>query len=278
MPLPSNEIQTDSDSADQLDPSLENLRQQPSNNIGYDWTWFWRGVAMVFSIPALVLISTFVGYGSIAREAGWGIGHTAFSVPFIWALPSNLLLVAGVASGASLLTIMIAVVFASLRMLPMTMALIPQIRAPHTKKWHLLIACSFVAVTAWVHTLQRAPDIPRNGRYPYFMGFVVVLLIGSTASSVLVHVVAAKLPALLLAALYFLTPLYFATMIWQTTKGRGEVVAMALGLTLSPLFALWFPQSNILLAGLIGGGIGFAYFKYDQSRKMSASHSAGDDA
>jgi len=249
-----------------------------ADSVGYDWSWFWRGVGMVFSIPALVLVSTFVGYGSIAREAGLGIGHTAFSVPFIWALPSNLLLVAGVASGASLFTIMIAVVFASLRMLPMTMALIPQIRAAHTTKLHLLIACSFVAVTAWVHTLKKAPDIPRNGRYPYFLGFVAVLLIGSTLSSVLVHVVGAKLPPLLLAGLYFLTPLYFATMIWQTTKGRGEAVAMVLGLTLSPLLAFWLPQSNILLAGLIGGAIGFACYRHDLSRRSHASSAEGDDA
>lgn len=277
MPLPTNTPNSKEKLSRQSLSGGLNSANHPSGSIGYDWSWFWRGVGMVFSIPALVLVSTFVGYGSIAREAGLGIGHTAFSVPFIWALPSNLLLVAGVASGASLFTIMIAVVFASLRMLPMTMALIPQIRAPHTTKLHLLIACSFVAVTAWVHTLNKAPDIPRSGRYPYFLGFVAVLLIGSTLSSVLVHVVAAKLPPLLLAGLYFLTPLYFATMIWQTTKGRGEVVALVLGLTLSPLLAMWLPQSNILLAGLIGGAIGFACYRYDLSRKVSASSVNGGD-
>ena len=225
----------------------------------YDWSWLGKGLANLFSIPAFVLISAFIGFGGLARDAGIPLAHLIFMVPVIWALPSHLLVVTGIVSGAALPTIALAVTLASIRMLPMTMALVPVIRSPGSKVWHLLLASNMVAVTAWVHTLGRATDIPREGRLPYFVGFGGAMMVTTTAVAGIVHLLATTFSPVIMAALYFLTPIYFATSIWNTARVKAEYLALVLGFALGPLFALHYPQTNILLAGLVGGVAAFGF-------------------
>ena len=143
----------------------------------------------------------------------------------------------------------------------MTMALIPEIRAPKSKTWHLLLVSNMVAITAWVHTLQKAPEIPREGRLPYFAGFAGTMMVATTTAASIVHQLAASLPVFAMAGLYFLTPLYFASSIWNTARFRAEHVALVLGFALGPVFAWKFPEANILLAGLVGGIAAYAFHR-----------------
>lgn len=219
----------------------------------YDWSWFAKGMANLFSIPALILLSAFVGFGGLAREAGVPLFQLVFMVPTIWALPSHLLLVGGIVSGAPLLAIAAAVALAAIRMLPMTMALIPEIRTTRSKNWHLLLVANMIAITAWVHTLQKAPHIPRRGRLPYFAGFAGTMMIATTCVAALVHQLAAAFPPVAMAGLYFLTPMYFAISTWSTARYRAEHLALIFGFCLGPIIFVYLPQANILFAGLIGG-------------------------
>ena len=240
---------------------LRNMNKSisPTHSGAYDWSWFPRGMANLFSIPALILLSAFVGFGGLAREAGIPLLQLIFMVPVIWALPSHLLLVAGIAAGSSLLAIAATVALVAARMMPMTMALIPEIRTPRSKTWHLLLVSNCVAITAWVHTLQRAPEIPREGRLPYFAGFASTMMVSTTVTAGIVHQLAATFPPLMMAGLYFLTPIYFATSTWNTARVKAEHIALVLGFCLGPAFAYIFPQANILLAGLVGGGAAFLF-------------------
>lgn len=224
----------------------------------YDWSWFLKGVLRLFSIPSLILISAFVGFGGLTREAGIPLWQLVFMVPTIWALPSHLLLVSGISLGTPILAVAAAVALAAIRMLPMTMALIPEIRTPHSKTWHLLAVSNMIAITAWVHTLQRAPEIPREGRLPYFTGFAAIMMVATTCAAALVHQLAAAFPVFVMAGLYFLTPLYFAISTWSTARVRAEHLALILGFCLGPLFYWIVPQANTLLAGLVAGLAAFA--------------------
>lgn len=198
-------------------------------------------------------MSTFVGFAGLARDAGLSLAHTVFMVPAIWALPSHILVVAGLSAGAGLLATALAVALASIRMMPMTMALMPRLRADHTKQWHLLLVSNLIAITVWVFTLRHVDNIPRAGRVPFFAGAGLVLITGVTTVCAVVHIYAASLPPLMMAALTFLTPLYFAAMIYGNAKLQCERIAMGLGLILGPLFILVLPQANVLAAGLVGG-------------------------
>ncbi|MEO0547944.1 MAG: AzlC family ABC transporter permease [Pseudomonadota bacterium] len=223
----------------------------------YDWAWFPRGARNLFSLPSLILCSAFIGFGGIVREVGIPPWQVIFMVPAIWALPSHLVLVAGIAAGASFLTIAPAVALAAMRMMPMTMALVPEIRVAGTKRWHLLLVSNLVAITAWVHTLQKAQEIPPRGRLPYFTGFALANMLAVTTTAAVVYSVAAVFPPILMAGLYFLTPLYFASTIWNTARFKAEHLALAFGFCFGPLVALVLPQANILLGGLLGGVFAF---------------------
>ena len=233
----------------------------------YDWSWFRRGVAQVFSLPALILISAFVGFGGLAREAGISLAQLIFMVPTIWALPSHLILVSGIAAGAPLPALIPAVALAAIRMLPMTMALVPEIRVKGTKTWHLLLVSNMIAITAWMHTIQKAPEIPKAGRLSFFAGFAGIMMVSTTTVSALVHQLAATFPTPVMAALYFLTPIYFAVSIWNTAWVRAEHLALVLGFCLGPLFYMVVPEANILFAGLIGGFAAFGFHKLAQRGK-----------
>lgn len=246
-----------------------NPSEGPELSGAYDWSWFAKGMANLFSLPALILISAFVGFGGIAREADIPLSQLVFMVPAIWALPSHLILVAGIAAGAPLIAIAAAVALAAIRMMPMTMALIPEIRAPKSKQWHLLLVSNLVAITAWVHTLQRAPEIPRAGRLPYFAGFAITMMFATTFTAALVHQLASSFPPFVMAGLYFLTPLYFAASTWNTARVKAEHLALVLGFCLGPIFAWWMPQANILFAGLVGGLAAFAFHKIVVHRKAA---------
>ena len=233
----------------------------------YDWSWFLRGVAQVFSLPALILLSAFVGFGGLAREAGISLGQLMFMVPTIWALPSHLILVSGIAAGAPMLAIIPAVALAAVRMMPMTMALVPEIRVKGTRTWHLILASNMIAITAWMHTIQKAPAIPKPGRLPFFVGFAGIMMTSTTVVSALVHQLAAAFPTPIMAALYFLTPIYFAASSWNTARVRAEHLALVLGFALGPLFFMVVPEANILFAGLVGGLAAFGFHKLAMRRK-----------
>jgi predicted branched-subunit amino acid permease len=234
----------------------------------YDWSWFPRGMYNLFSLPAVILISAFIGFGGLAREAGLSLWQLIFIVPTIWALPSHLILVAGIVSGAPILAIVAAVALAAIRMLPMTMALIPEIRMPRSPTWHLLVVSNLIAITAWVHTLQRAPEIPREGRLPYFCGFASTMMVATTSAAALVHQLAAGFPPIVMAGLYFLTPLYFACSIWNTARFKAEHVALVVGFCLGPVFFVIVPQANILFAGLVGGLFAFAMHQFARWKRV----------
>ena len=244
-------------------------RGGPAHKPIYDWSWFWKGTAQVISLPSLILISAFIGFGGLAREAGITLGQLIFLVPTIWALPSHLILVSGIAAGAPLLAIVLAVALAAVRMLPMTMALVPEIRMPQSRRWHLLAVSNMVAITAWMHTLTKASTIPRAGRLPFFVGFAGIMMTSTTIVASLVHQLAASFPVYVMAALYFLTPLYFAMSSWNTARVRAEHWALGLGFCLGPLFYMVVPEANILIAGVLGGAVAFVLYRFGLGRGKS---------
>lgn len=212
----------------------------------------------IFSLPALILMSAFVGFTGFAVSADIPAVQTVYMVGIVWALPAKVLLIGSIAGGASLPAAFLAVTLSSIRMAPMVAAIIPDLKTEKTPTWLLLLLSHFVAVTAWVYTMQRIPRIPREGRLPFFAGLGVTL---TTANMILVavcyHLVTA-LPAMLGGALFFLTPIYFLTSLWASARERVVYLAMPAGLALAPVFHALSPGFDLLYTGLVGGGLAFA--------------------
>jgi predicted branched-subunit amino acid permease len=222
------------------------------------WPWFLRGMRGIFSVPALILMSAFVGFCGFAFEAGIPLGQTLFMTGMVWALPAQLVLIGAILAGASLPAAAIAVGLSSMRLMPMVAALVPVIRTKSTPTWLLLFLSHFVAVTAWVFTMERIHTVPRQGRIAFFAGFGLTI---TTVNITLVGVtygIISQLPALLAGGLFFLTPVYFLTSIWASARTPEIHYAMVIGLVLGPVFHVANPEIGLLFAGLLGGTLAFA--------------------
>ncbi|MCE1235780.1 MAG: AzlC family ABC transporter permease [Hyphomicrobiales bacterium] len=216
--------------------------------------WFLAGQRQFVSLPAVILIAAFTGFGGLAHASGVGLAETVFLVAFVWALPSMIVVVGAIQAGAPLLATMFAVALSAARLMPMTMALIPILRAEKTPKWALYALSHFVAITAWVFGMTKLPDLPREGRAPYFAGFAVTLTVFNMGVAAAAWLAAAKLPPLAAAGLVLLMPLYFALSLWNAARtSPTERLALIFGMAIAPAMHALAPNLDLLLTGLVGG-------------------------
>lgn len=228
--------------------------------------WYFRGVRAAVSVPGLILISAHIGFASLAKETGFTLAETVFMVGMVWALPANVVLVGAVSSGASLPAAAFAVALSSIRLMPMVVALVPEMRAERTRKWVLYGLSHFVAVTSWVLAMQHLRRVPRAMRTSYYGGLGSTLVLANMAFVAVIYVVVGRLPAPVTAALLFLTPIYFLTSLWGSARERAGHLAMLLGLVLGPVFNVLLPGFDLLAAGLIGGTAAFLFHKLGKGR------------
>jgi len=220
--------------------------------------WMARGARAAVSIPAFILTAAFVGYAGLARETGLTLAETLAMTGFVWALPSIVVLTGAISSGMGLIPAAIAVALASVRLMPMTMALMPIIKVPgKTKTWQLLLASHFVAVTAWVFAMKNLPDMPREGRLPFFLGFggaVTSFVFCMTGVS---YLLVESMPGMVAGALFLLTPVYFLCSLWGAARLNADRAAMVAGLLLGPVFFAYLPGLDLLWTGLVGGSLAY---------------------
>ncbi|GAA0782520.1 AzlC family ABC transporter permease [Roseibium denhamense] len=225
--------------------------------------WMARGARAAISIPALILTAAFVGYAGLARETGLTLAETLAMTGFIWALPSIVVLTGAFSSGMGLIPAAVAVALASVRLMPMTMALMPLVKVPgKTKTWQLLIASHFVAVTAWVYAMKNLPDLPREGRLPFFIGFGSAVTGFVFCMTGLAYLLVERLPDMVAGALVLLTPVYFLCSLWGAARLLADKAAMVAGLALGPVFFLFLPGLDLLWTGLLGGTLAYGITRY----------------
>lgn len=223
--------------------------------------WFGVGVRHALRLPGLILASSFVGFAALAMQAGLPLSHTLFMSALVWALPANVVLIGAVLAGASLPAAFLLVTLSSVRLMPMVVALIPEVRTEKTRKWVLYLLAHFVAVTSWVVTLQNVRNIPPDRRTAYFFGLAITLLCVNLVVVALVYAFAGDLPPIASAALLLMTPLYFLTSLWGSARERASHVAMLLGLVIGPVMQFVWPDGGLLATGLIGGGLAYGWHR-----------------
>jgi predicted branched-subunit amino acid permease len=232
-------------------PHLTGAAEQP-------FAWFLRGMRAGLSVPGLILATAFIGFGSLAREEGFSLAEATFMTLSIWALPAIVVLMGAIKSGATIVGAAVVVALSSVRLMPMVVALVPEMRTPRTRIWVLYLLSHFVAVTSWVMAFQRFPGVPREMRTAFYGGLAAWLMIANVAVIVVVYSLAAKLPPTVSAALLLLTPLYFLTSLWGSARERAGQIAMVLGILLGPILHIAAPGFDLPAAGLVGGGLAYA--------------------
>lgn len=220
--------------------------------------WMLRGSRAAISIPALILSAAFVGYAGLARESGLSLPETLMLTGLVWALPSIVVLTGAISAGMGMIPAAIAVALASVRLMPMTMALMPLLRVEgKTRRWHLLVSSHFVAVTAWVFAMRNLEALPREGRLPFFFGFGASLTSFVFCVTGASYLLVERMPMMVAGALFMLTPVYFLCSLWGAARVAVDKAALLAGLALGPVFFLSFPGLDLLWTGLVGGTLAY---------------------
>jgi predicted branched-subunit amino acid permease len=230
-------------------------------SVSADWSWqrvALAGMRDALTLPAWIVGFGLIGIGSLARDVGYPVDVAVLSTILVWAGPSQVLFFASIAAGAAWSAILIAIAFASLRFLPMTMAILPLLRRPGQSLWQQLFLSHYVAVTAWTEGLRRLPGIPVHQRVAYFLGFANTCMAVSSIGTFSGYYLVNALPIPLAAGLLCLTPIFFLVSLAAGIRHRGDIAAMALGLALAPICDRFIGGGfDLIVAGLIAGSIAF---------------------
>ena len=216
------------------------------------------GLRDALMLPAWVVGLSLASVGSLARDVGFPVEVAVLSTVLVWAGPSQVIFFASIATGAAWSAIALSIGFASLRFLPMTVALLPLLRRPGQGIAMQALLAHFVAVTVWAETLRRLPAIPPERRVAYFLGFANACILVSSAATYAGYYLVGALPTPLAAGLLCVSPLVFLVSLTAGARNLGDGLAIGLGFVLAPAMAWLIGGSfDIIAGGLIGGSIAF---------------------
>ncbi len=240
--------------------------------------WFVAGMGAFFSLPALILMAAFVGFGGLAQASGVTLVQSVAMTGLIWALPSMVVLVGAIKAGTSIVATAIAVALSAVRLMPMTMALVPIVRDERTPKWVLYVIAHFVAVTAWVFGMTKLPSLPRAGRAAYFAGFAMTLTVVNMGVTAVSWWASAALPPVAASALVLLTPLYFIVSLWRAAeRAPTDRLALVIGMAVMPGAHAISAEFALLITGFVGGSAAYGLARLMARRAEAKDGGAAAD-
>jgi len=142
----------------------------------------------------------------------------------------------------------------------------PILRAPRTGKLHQILLAHFCAITIWVESMHRLPQMPRGERVPYYWGFCTVLVSTNLVATIVGYEAAALLSLELAAGLLFLTPLYFVLSMLRASDTLADRLALLFGFALGPLVYVTMPGFELVLSGLVGGTAAYLIDRWRRRR------------
>jgi len=210
------------------------------------------------SVFVLVLAGTYIGIGALTHNLGLSPWWLAISTALIFAAPAQVILITALGAGSPLFEVAIAVTLSAIRLFPMVVALMPVLRGPKTRTRELVIPTHFTSVSMWVESLRILPSLPFARRVAFCNGLSVAYCGTAVVFGFVGSYLAAGLPALLSAALLFITPLSFLMSTARNARAAIDRLALVLGLLLAPLFTYFQIGLDLMWTGVIGGTLAYA--------------------
>jgi predicted branched-subunit amino acid permease len=226
-----------------------------------------RGARDAFGLPSITICFSLVGVGGLARDIGYPLMAAMLSSALMWAGPAQVLLFGSIATGTALPVIAVAVLFSSLRFMPMTIALVPLINDPKRSTWQLMLAAHLVSITNWVEGMRRLPDQPKAQRYPYFCGFGLTVLMSGTLATGAGYFLVGALPGVFAAALLFTTPMFFSVNLAGGVRRFVDALPIVLALVMTPVATVLVGRDyDLVAAGLAGGTVAYLIERFMRQR------------
>lgn len=203
-------------------------------------------------MPALVLLASMIGYGSMAREAGLTLWTSVASTGLVWGLPGQIAMVELHALGAPIVAIVVAASAANARFLPMVLSVMPLFNeAPVRRRWRYVVA-HFMSLNPWAAMMRDGRSMSPPYRTPYYAGFAGVCIGAALVGTAAGFLMAGALPRGVTLSLVFLNPVFF-TLVFVNTRDRGQILAVLAGILAGPLFHLLSPEWGLVLTGAVAG-------------------------
>lgn len=229
--------------------------------------WFVRGMVGSVAVPGLVLVATFIGFGGLLHDLGFPILAGLLSTLLVWALPAQVILVGGLATGASLPALAVAVCLSGVRLLPMVVSLMPLMRGERPRLGWELLCAHFVAMTLWVEGFRLLPKVVPEGRPAYAAGLGFGLTTLSMIGTAFGFYLTSALPGPLAVALLLLTPISFTILLVRNARQTVDWLAIAFGAAISPLVVNSPGGLDLFWAGVGGGTLAFFLARYLPARR-----------
>jgi predicted branched-subunit amino acid permease len=210
------------------------------------------------TILTYTLFATYLGVGALAHDLNFSPLWAILATALVWAAPAQMILLTALGSGGTAVQAAAAVSLSAIRLMPMVVALLPMLRGPKTKSWHLFLPTHFVAVTVWVESMRLVPQVPRERRIAFVNGLGTGVMGATVISTLVGYNIAATLPPLFGAAVLFLTPISFLLTSWANSRMLVDRLALVLGIALLPLTNLLNTGVDMLIAGVSAGTVAYA--------------------
>ncbi|MBX6424894.1 MAG: AzlC family ABC transporter permease [Variibacter sp.] len=214
--------------------------------------------AGLLSVFSLVLAATYVGIGALSQGLGLTLWWSLTATVLFWAAPAQVIFIAALAGGAPLLETAAAVSISGVRLLPMVVAILPLLKRPDTPLYRLLWAVHLTSIATWIEGQRGLPQWPRERRIAFYNGLGAGMCIPAASCTVLGYALAGRLPAMLGAALLFITPLVFLTSLVRNARDGVDRLALALGLATAPVFAVLEVGLDLVWTGVVAGTAAYA--------------------
>ena len=223
-----------------------------------------QAIKTAFSGPGIALMSSFIALGALFSDSGFTMAQAVVFSLIGYALPGQLVVAEMVAGGAAVVAITVAVFLVNARLLPMTVVIISTLLAADNNRPAAAAdyaRAHLIAVTSWVcfnDTYERVP--PAHLRV-FFTLMATTLWLCAAAASAIGFIAGERLPHQWLVALLFLNPIYFLCAMLRSIKRRMDIAAFFLGIAALPIAHQFFPDWDIVIVGVVGGGVCFLYFQ-----------------
>lgn len=211
-----------------------------------------QGARDAVGLPAISLVLSMTGFGSLARESGLDLSLALVSTAGVWGLPGQLAMVELYASGAGLLVIVVASSLANARFLPMAAAFLPTLRPGLRRPGWLFLLAHCISLNTWAAGMRVCPGLRPPLRHRYFTAFFAVCLAAALAGTVIGYLATGTLPRPVTLGLVFLNPVFFALLL-AAPQGYAAAMALVLGALIGPPLHIWSPDWGVPAAGLIAG-------------------------
>jgi len=209
------------------------------------------------SLPAFILLFTMMGFGSLARGAGFGADMAAIATLFIWGLPGQLAMVELTSTGQEIFAIIFACSLANARFLPMVVSFVPAMSRGRSNLLGKSLDAQLLSINSWAMCLREFPHIDSRFRHRYYVTFASCILMAAMIGTLFGYHGAVLLPAAVVLGLIFVSPLFFA-LVLSAVPGCAQRLSMVLGCATIPVANFLFPSVDLLITGLVGGSLGFA--------------------